>query len=43
VWHDGERSAKVLNIWWSGDALKVNSFRRGEWEVELLKLARQEG
>src|SRR3712207_2725852 len=43
VWHTGERNAKVMNLWWSGNTIKVNSFRRGAWEVELLELARQDG
>jgi hypothetical protein len=31
----------MLNLCWSGDALTLVSFRRGEWEGQLLELARQ--
>jgi hypothetical protein len=40
VWHDVELAA-VLNLCWSGEALTLGSFRRGEWEWQLLELARQ--
>jgi hypothetical protein len=39
VWHAGAGDAKVLTLWWSGDALTVGSFRRGPWEQALLALA----
>ena len=34
---------KVLNIEWLGDNIKVVSFRRGEWESELLAMSRAAG
>jgi len=39
VWHTGAGDAKVLTLWWSGDAVTVVRFRRGPWEQELLALA----
>jgi hypothetical protein len=32
--------AKVLNIEWLGGAVELVSFRRGEWESELLAMGR---
>jgi hypothetical protein len=32
--------AKVMNIEWLGDRVHVMSFRRGEWETELLAMGR---
>ena len=38
------RSKKVLNIHWQeGQPVEVLSFRRGDWESELLDLASREG
>ncbi len=40
VWLDFEVAA-VLNLSWSGDALTLGFFCRGEWEWQLLELAHQ--
>jgi hypothetical protein len=40
VWLDFEVAA-VLNLCWSGDVLTLGFFSRGEWERQLLELARQ--
>jgi hypothetical protein len=37
------RHDKVLNIEWLGDKVELVSFRRGEWESELLAMARAAG
>jgi hypothetical protein len=37
------KHAKVLNIEWFGDKVQVVSFRRGEWESELLAMGRAAG
>jgi hypothetical protein len=37
------KHAKVLNIEWFGDKVQVVSFRRGEWESELLTMGRAAG
>lgn len=40
VWIDFKVAA-VLNLCWSGDVLTLGFFSRGEWERQLLELARQ--
>lgn len=35
--------AKVLNVEWLGEEVQVVSFRRGEWESELLAMGRAIG
>ena len=37
------KHAKVLNMAWKGDAVQVTSFRRGDWESELLAMGRAQG
>jgi hypothetical protein len=37
------KHAKVLNLMWSGNLIDVLSFRRGEWENELLAMGRTTG
>ena len=37
------RYVKVLNIQWRGDNIELISFRRGEWEQELLAMIRAPG
>lgn len=41
VWamHNGKH-VKVLNLEWLGETVQVTSFRRGEWESELLAMGR---
>jgi hypothetical protein len=34
---------KVLNMSWRGDAVAIVSFRRGDWENELLAMGRAPG
>jgi hypothetical protein len=34
------KHTKVFNIAWMGSAIEVTSFRRGEWENELLAMGR---
>jgi hypothetical protein len=38
-----DKYGKVLNIEWFGDKVEVVSFRRGEWETELLAMGRAAG
>ena len=33
-----DKYGKVLNIAWLGDKVQLTSFRRGEWETELLAM-----
>jgi hypothetical protein len=40
VWAEGAGSADVLTLCWSANKLEIVRFRRGEWEQELLSLAR---
>jgi hypothetical protein len=35
--------AKVLNLAWTGERVRLVSFRRGEWESELLAMGRATG
>jgi hypothetical protein len=37
------KHVKALNVVWSGDLIDVVSFRRGEWENELLAMGRTTG
>ena len=38
-----DKCGKVLNVEWLGDKVEVVSFRRGEWEAELLAMGRADG
>jgi hypothetical protein len=39
----GDWYGKVMNLQWRGDQVDLVSFRRGEWETELLAMARAAG
>ena len=39
----GDKHVKVFNVDWVGETLEIVTFRRGEWENELLAMNRAPG